>query len=82
MINLAACNKCKHYLHEIQNPSAPGVWYNHFCKACPNPDRFDPITGRYEPDLHPYKNCRDINYSGQCAHYEEASKEDDTNAQE
>lgn len=78
------CVRCKHYSHEVQNPAAPNVWYNHFCghPSMAREPGVDPVTGekcffsrsdlgRVVPtdDQHPH--CRDVNHDGNCELYEQ-----------
>ena len=70
------CKNCKNYIHIICNPSAPSVWYNHYCKAAPLEKKNNPVTGEVgywtkndlgievESDSE-YNYCRNINY-GNC----------------
>ena len=73
------CTKCRHYLHIVENPAAPQVWYNHRCGAVSREVGIDLVTGvkgyretnslgmGYVTDQqHPY--CRDVN-NGSCPHF-------------
>jgi hypothetical protein len=74
------CKDCKFHRHIIKNPSAPEVWYNHYCGASPLPESVDPVTGKvgfvavndlgrpYLTDVQ-FHHCRDIN-TGNCHLFE------------
>lgn len=73
------CTDCRHHKHLIKNPSAPHVWYNHFCGAVEREPAVDPVTGRLgflgRNDLgttcvteDQFHFCRDIN-RGDCEYF-------------
>ncbi|HEY6020891.1 MAG TPA: hypothetical protein VIY48_13625 [Candidatus Paceibacterota bacterium] len=71
------CKDCKFHRHIVRNPSAPQVWYNHFCGASELPESIDPVTGetgfaavndfgnQYFSDVQ-FRYCRDVNTDGNC----------------
>jgi hypothetical protein len=76
------CKDCKFHRHIVRNPSAPEVWYNHYCAASPLPETVDPVTGATgyasRNDLgrdiivdEPYNYCREIN-DGNCHLFQSA----------
>ncbi len=76
---MKTCTNCIHYIHDIKNPAAPEVWYNHFCGASERKKAKDPVTGKdgwggqndfgtqYVSDQQ-YDYCRDVN-KGSCTQF-------------
>ena len=76
------CANCKHAMSEGRGAFSESRWYSQLCRAFPNEEAIDPISGRVVwvngagcRQLRQYDFCRNHNF-GDCEQYLKKRKEE------